>query len=321
MKPWKIVILDGERANPGDLSWDRISALGELTVYPRTAPADTVARIADNDIVIVNKTLITREILEACPSVKLITLFATGYNVIDVQAARERGIPVCNVPGYSTDAVAQMATALLLEICSQVGRHNQAVHDGAWCASEDFSFTVASLTELRGKIAGIVGYGAIGQAFGKILKAMGLELLVYARHPKPELQDEHTHYVNLDSLFARSDIVSLHCPLTAENREMIHAGTLAKMKDGAILLNTARGGLVNEADAAAALRSGKLRALGADVVSVEPIEPDNPLLTAPNVYLTPHIAWAPLETRDRLLDIVAENIRRFQEGRPQNVVN
>ena len=321
MKPWKIVILDGERANPGDLSWDRISALGELTVYPRTAPADTVARIADNDIVIVNKTLITREILEACPSVKLITLFATGYNVIDVQAARERGIPVCNVPGYSTDAVAQMATALLLEICSQVGRHNQAVHDGAWCASEDFSFTVASLTELRGKIAGIVGYGAIGQAFGKILKAMGLELLVYARHPKPELQDEHTHYVNLDSLFARSDIVSLHCPLTAESKGMIHAGTLAKMKDGAILLNTARGGLVNEADAAAALRSGKLRALGADVVSVEPIEPDNPLLTAPNVYLTPHIAWAPLETRDRLLDIVAENIRRFQEGRPQNVVN
>lgn len=321
MKPWKIVILDGERANPGDLSWDRISELGELTVYPRTAPADTVARIADNDIVIVNKTLITREILEACPSVKLITLFATGYNVIDVEAARERGIPVCNVPGYSTDAVAQMATALLLEICSQVGRHNEAVHKGAWCASEDFSFTVASLTELRGKTAGIVGYGAIGQAFGKILKAMGLELLVYARHPKPELEDEHTHYVNLDTLFTQSDIVSLHCPLTAESKGMIHAGTLAKMKDGAILLNTARGGLVNEADAAAALRSGKLRALGADVVSVEPIEPDNPLLTAPNVYLTPHIAWAPLETRDRLLDIVAENIRRFQEGQPQNVVN
>ena len=318
----KIVILDGERANPGDLSWDGIRALcDELTVYPRTSPEETVARIADNDIVIVNKTLIPRSVIEACPSIKMITLFATGYNVIDVEAAREHGIPVCNIPGYSTDAVAQMATALLLEICSQVGRHNDAVHNGAWCASEDFSFTVSRLTELHGKTAGLIGCGAIGQAFGKILKAMGLNVLYYARHPKYELADAQTRFVSLDELYEKSDIVSLHIPLTPSTREMIDRNAIAKMKDGVILINTARGAILNEQDVADALKSGKIHALGADVVSVEPIEPTNPLLAAPNAYFTPHIAWAPLETRDRLLKIVADNIRCFLEGHPQNVVN
>ena len=317
----KIVILDGERANPGDLSWDGIASLGELTVYGHTPPELTAERIADNDVVIVDHTEITRAVIEACPSIRLITLFATGYNVIDIQAAREHGIPVCNSPAYSTNAVAQMALAHLLEITSQVGRHNRAIHNGAWLNSEDFGSTVAGLTELTGKTAGIVGYGAIGQAFGRILKAMGLKLLVWSRHPRHELEDENTHYVNLDELFAQSDIVSLHVPLNDETRGMIDRNAIAKMKDGAILINTARGGLLNEADAAEALRSGKLRALGADVVSEEPILPTNPLLSAPNVNLTPHVGWAPKETRERLLGIVAENIRRFRDGHPQNVVN
>lgn len=317
----KIVILDGERTNPGDLSWACIGALGELTVYGHTSPEETVERIADNEVVIVDHTQITREIIEACPSIRLITLFATGYNVIDVEAAREHGIPVCNSPAYSTNAVAQMALAHLLEIASQVGRHNRVIHDGGWKSGEDFGSTVANLTELSGKTAGIVGYGAIGRAFGRMLKAMGLNLLVWSRHPKSELEDAQTRYVDLDELYAGSDVVSIHVPLNDETRGMIDRDAIAKMKDGAILINTARGALLNEADVAEALKSGKLRALGADVVSVEPIEPTNPLLSAPNVNLTPHIGWAPKETRDRLLGIVADNIRCFLEGRPQNVVN
>ena len=321
MKTWKIVILDGERVNPGDLGWEALRGLGALTIYPTTAPADRVAHIGDHEIVLADKTPLSREVLEACPSVRMIGLFATGYNHIDVEAARALGIPVCNAPGYSAWAVAQLAAALLLEICTQVGRHSAAVFGGDWQDTSYFCAVAPGLTEIAGKTVGIVGYGAIGQAFGRIMKAMGARLLVNARHIRPELEDDNTTYVNKQELLARSDIVSLHCPLTAETRGLIDRTALARMKDGAILLNTARGGLIVEADVAEALRSGKLRALGQDAFDVEPIRPDNPLLTAPNTWLTPHMGWAPHETRARLLDLVAENVRAFQAGTPRNVVN
>ena len=321
MNSWNIVVLDGERANPGDLSWAPLEALGNLTVYPHTAPEELAARSAGQDILIVDKLIISRKLLEACPSVKMIDLFATGYNHIDVEAAREQGIPVCNAPGYSSYAVSQLAAALLLEICTQVGQHNAALHSGVWQDASYFCRIAPGLSEIAGKTVGIIGYGGIGQAFGRIMKAMGANLLVYSRHVHPELEDDNTHYVTLEELFARSDIISLHCPMNEDSKGLINRATLAQMKDGVILLNTARGGLIVEEDVAEALRSGKLRALGQDAFSVEPIRPDNPLLTAPNAYLTPHMGWAPRETRERLLGIVAENIRCFQNGRPQNVVN
>ncbi len=317
----KIVVLDGERANPGDLRWDCLAELGELRVYPHTAPEEMAARIGDSEIVIVDKLEITRSLLEACPSIKMIALFATGFNHIDVEAAKERGIPVCNVPGYSSFAVAQLAAALVLEICTQVSRHNAAVHNGAWTDNSYFCSIAPGLSEINGKTVGIIGYGGIGQAFGRMMKAMGARLLVNARHFRPELEDEQTKYVSLDRLFAESDIISLHCPLNADNRGIINRENLAKMKDGTILINTARGGLVVEQDVAEALRSGKLRALGQDAFDREPITPDNPLLQAPNAWLTPHMGWAPHETRERLVRMVADNIRCYLEGRPINVVN
>ena len=321
MNKWNIVILDGARTNPGDLSWEPISKLGELTVYPFTAPEELISHIGDNEIVVLDKPVITREILEACPRLRLIALFATGFNNIDIKAARERGVTVCNAPGYSSYAVSQLAAALLLEICTQTGRHDAALKAGEWTDNAYFCRVAPGLTEIAGKTVGIVGYGGIGQAFGRIMKAMGAELLVKSRHPKPELEDEHTRYVSLDELLRRSDIVSLHCPLNDDSRGLINRGTLAKMKDGAILINTARGGLIVEEDAAEALRSGKLRALGQDAFSAEPIRPDSPLLSAPHTCLTPHIGWAPHETRARLIRLTAENIRAFRQGRPQNVVN
>ncbi len=317
----KIVILDGERTNPGDLSWAPLEALGELTVWPNTAPEQIAERIADYDVVIIDKPVITRQIMDACPALKLITLFATGFNNVDIVAAKEKGIVVSNAPGYSSHAVSQLAAALLLEICTRLGQHHRAIEAGEWTDNSHFCRMAPRMTEIAGKTVGVIGYGGIGQAFGRIMKAMGAELLVYSRRWHPELEDEHTHYVNLDELYARSDIISLHCPLNDDSRGMINAETLAKMKDGVILINTARGALIDEEAVAAALRSGKLAALGQDAFAVEPIRPDNPLLTAPNAYLTPHVGWAPHETRARLIGIVAENIRSFLEGRPQNVVN
>ena len=315
----KIVILDAYAANPGDLSWDEFAALGELTVYDRTAQEDAAARIGDAEVVFINKVRLTDEIFAACPNLKLVSILATGYNIVDLAAARRRGITVCNVPGYSTRAVVQMTFALLLEICQQVGLHSGAVHTGRWQTCPDFCFWDRPLIELDGKTMGIVGYGAIGSAVGTVAQALGMKLLVTARHEKPV--PEGARFVSLPELLAQSDVVSLHCPQTAENARMIDAGALAQMKDGAILLNTARGGLLDEQAVADALRSGKLLAAGMDVVSVEPIRADNPLLTAPNCFLTPHIAWAPLETRRRLQAISAENLRAFLAGKPQNVVN
>ncbi|MBS5429092.1 MAG: D-2-hydroxyacid dehydrogenase [Oscillospiraceae bacterium] len=315
----KIVILDAYAANPGDLSWDEFAALGELTVYDRTAPEDVAARIGDAEVVFINKVRLTDDIFAACPNLKLVSILATGYNIVDLAAAKRRGITVCNVPGYSTRAVVQMTFALLLEICQQVGLHSGAVHTGRWQTCPDFCFWDRPLIELDGKTMGIVGYGAIGSAVGTVAQALGMKLLVTARHEKPV--PEGARFVSLPELLAQSDVVSLHCPQTAENARMIDAGALAQMKDGAILLNTARGGLLDEQAVADALRSGKLLAAGMDVVSAEPIRADNPLLTAPNCFLTPHIAWAPLETRRRLQAISAENLRAFLAGKPQNVVN
>ena len=315
----KIVILDAYAANPGDLSWDEFAALGDLTVYDRTAQEDAAARIGDAEVVFINKVRLTDEIFAACPNLKLVSILATGYNIVDLAAAKRRGITVCNVPGYSTRAVVQMTFALLLEICQQVGLHSGAVHAGRWQSCPDFCFWNRPLIELDGKTMGIVGYGAIGSAVGTVAQALGMKLLVTSRHEKPV--PEGARFVSLPELLAQSDVVSLHCPQTAENARMIDAGALAQMKDGAILLNTARGGLLDEQAVADALRSGKLLAAGMDVVSAEPIRADNPLLTAPNCFLTPHIAWAPLETRRRLQAISAENLRAFLAGKPQNVVN
>jgi len=315
----KIVILDAYAANPGDLSWDEFAALGDLTVYDRTAQEDAAARIGDAEVVFINKVRLTDEIFAACPNLKLVSILATGYNIVDLAAAKRRGITVCNVPGYSTRAVVQMTFALRRETCQQVGLPSGAGPPGRGQTCPDFCFWDRPLIELDGKTMGIVGYGAIGSAVGTVAQALGMKLLVTARHEKPV--PEGARFVSLPELLAQSDVVSLHCPQTAENARMIDAGALAQMKDGAILLNTARGGLLDEQAVANALRSGKLLAAGMDVVSAEPIRADNPLLTAPNCFLTPHIAWAPLETRRRLQTISAENLRAFLAGKPQNVVN
>lgn len=317
----KIVILDGFALNPGDLDWSPLSRFGEVTVYERTgSEEEAIQRIGNAQIVLTNKVPITAAIMDACPSVKLICEQATGYNNIDITAAAKRGITVCNVPSYSTDSVAQLTFALLLEICHNVGLHNQQVHKGAWCDSPDFCFWSSPLTELSGKTLGIVGLGSIGQAVARIGKAFGMRILAFSRTQRPECAD-FAEYVSLDQLLAQSDVVSLHCPLFPETAEMINETSIGKMKDGAILLNTSRGGLVNEAALAGALRSGKLRAAAVDVVSSEPMTRDNPLLTAPNCYITPHIAWAPLEARIRLMNTLEENIRAWLNGAPQNVVN
>lgn len=315
----KIVILDGYASNPGDLSWGEFACFGELTVYPRTAPEQVISRIGDAEIVFVNKTPITAETMKACPRLRLIGILATGYNVVDIAAAKKRGIAVCNVPGYSTMAVAQMTFALLLELTQRVGQHTQAVFAGQWAQSPDFCFWNAPLTELNGKTFGVVGYGAIGQAVGRIAMAFGMKLLVTARHEKEVPQG--AEFVSLRELLERADVVSLHCPQTAENLHMINKESLSWMKPTAILLNTARGGLVEEKALADALRENRLAGFGADVVSKEPIEAGNPLLSAPNCVLTPHIAWAPKETRSRLHHIAADNLCAFLAGNPKNVVN
>lgn len=316
----KLVVLDGHAVNPGDLSWECLAQFGDVTVYERTKQEEAIARVKGADIVLTNKTAITAELLDACPTVKLVCVLATGYNVVDCQAARQRNIPVCNVPDYGTAAVAQFTFALLLELCHQVGHHDRAVHNGKWSSIPDFCFWDTPQMELAGKTLGIVGFGRIGRAVGRIARAFGMKVLAYNRSRHPE-GEEIGEYVDLDTLLAQSDIVSLHCPLTEENKGLICKETLTKMKPGAILLNTARGPLVNEQDVADALYSGKLRGMAADVVSYEPIDPSNPLLTAPNCIITPHMAWAPIESRQRIQDCTVNSIRAFLNGSPINVVN
>lgn len=317
----KLVVLDGQGINPGDLSWSCFDQFGTVTVYDRTkTEADTIARIGDAEVVLLNKTPITANVLDACPTVKLICVLATGYNVIDCEAAAKHQIPVCNVPGYGTDAVAQFTVALLLELCHQIGLHSQLVHDGAWTRCPNFCFWDTPQMELAGKTLGIIGFGSIGQAVARIAKALGMKVIAFSRTEYPHCR-ELTEYVDLDTLLQNADIVSLHCPLFPQTREIINESSIRKMKDGAILLNTSRGPLINENAVAQALRSGKLRGAAVDVVCEEPIPISSPLLTAPNCIITPHMAWAPVESRQRILDATVRNIYAYLKDDPQNVVN
>ncbi len=310
----KIIVLDGAVENPGDLSWEPLAALGELTVYDYTAPEDIISRIGDAPLILTNKAVISAEVMANCPNLRYIGVLATGYNVVDVAEAKKRGIVVTNVPAYSTPTVAQFTMALLLEICHHAGHHSRVVHEGKWSACRDFAFWDYPLMELQGKTFGIVGYGSIGKAVAKLAKAFGMKVLAYSRHGCEE------DYAPLDELYAQSDVVSLHCPLTRENAGMINAETLSKMKDGVILLNTARGGLINEHDLRDALLSGKVYAAASDVMAKEPLPADCPLLGLDNMIITPHIAWAATEARQRLMDIATENVAKFLAGDVQNNV-
>mgnify|MGYP001851284089 FL=1 len=319
----KIVVLDGYTENPGDLSWEELGKLGELTVYDRTSltdEAEAIARIGDAEIVFTNKTPITRKVLDACPGIRFISLLATGYNCVDYAYAREKGIPVANVPTYGTASVGQFAIALLLEICHHIGHHDASVHAGNWERCADWCYWDYPLIELAGKTMGIIGFGRIGQTTGRIARAMGMEVLAYDSHPS-DAGRAIAEYVDLDALLSRSDVVALHCPLFPETEGIINRETIAKMKDGAILLNNSRGPLVVEQDLADALNAGKLAAAGLDVVSTEPIRGDNPLLKAKNCIITPHISWAPKESRQRIMDCAVSNVKAFLAGSPVNVVN
>lgn len=320
----KIVILDGYTENPGDLDWKEISSLGEeFVVYDRTPddPAIIRERIRAAEAVFTNKTPLSREVLRACPALQFIGVLATGFNIIDLEAAREAGITVCNIPSYGTEAVGQFAIALLLEICHHIGHHDQAVHEGRWSQNADWCFWDYPLIELAGKTMGIIGFGRIGQCTGRIAQALGMRVLAYDQYPNASLESEHCHYADLDTVLRESDVIALHCPLTPETERIINAESLEKMKEGVILLNNSRGPLIDEEALCEALRSGKVAAAGLDVVSMEPIRPDNPLLAAPNCIITPHISWASRESRARLMHIAAENLKAFQAGKPQNVVS
>lgn len=316
----KIVVLDGYTLNPGDLTWESIERLGELIVYDRT-PADKVAeRIGDAEIVFTNKTPVTRETLDKT-NVKFIGVLATGYNIVDVEAAKEKGIPVSNIPTYGTASVSQLAIALLLEICHHAGAHSEAVKKGDWTKNPDWSFWNYPLIELAGKTMGIIGYGRIGQATGNVAQALGMNVIAYTNHPNKDIESETMKYVDLDEIFEKSDVISLHCPLFESTKGIINKDSIAKMKDGVIIINTSRGPLIVEEDLAEALNSGKVYAAGVDVVSTEPIKADNPLLNAKNIFITPHIAWAPKESRVRLMNLTVENLKAYLNGNPINVVN
>ena len=316
----KIVILDGYTENPGDLSWEGFENLGELIVYDRTPADKVIERIGDAEVVILNKTPLTEATMGACPNIKYIGVLATGYNVVDVAAAKERGIPVCNIPTYGTAEVAQFAIALLLEICHHIGAHGAAVQAGRWESCVDWCFWDYPLIALAGKTLGLIGFGRIGQATGRIAKAFGMHVIAFDEFEN-DAGREIGEYVSLDELLERSDVISLHCPLFPSTEGIINKENIAKMKDGVIIINTSRGPLIVEQDLADALNSGKVYAAGVDVVSKEPIEGSNPLLKAKNCIITPHIAWAPKESRIRLMDIAVENLQAFIDGNPVNVVN
>lgn len=317
----KIVVLDGYTLNPGDISWKGMEAFGDVVVYDRTNPEDIVSRIGDAEVVYTNKTPITKETLDACPNIKFIGVLATGYNIIDIAAAKEKGIPVSNIPTYGTAAVSQFAIALLLELCHHIGAHSDAVKAGEWSSNPDWCFWKYPLVELDGKTMGIIGFGRIGQDTGKIAQALGMKVLAYDAFKRPELESDTCHYVDLDTLLKESDVISLHCPLFPDTEGIINKDTIAKMKDGVMIINDSRGPLIVEQDLRDALDSGKVAGAALDVVSTEPIKMDNPLLGAKNVILTPHIAWAPKESRQRLMDIAVANLKAYVDGQPQNVVN
>ena len=319
----KIVVLDGYTENPGDLSWDELAKLGDLTVYDRTPvndEAEIIRRIGDAEMVYTNKTPISRRVIDACPNMKFISMLATGYNVVDYVYAKEKGIPVTNVPTYGTASVSQFSIALLLEVCHHIGHHDASVHAGNWANCIDWCYWDYPLIELDAKTIGIIGFGRIGQSEGRIAKALGMKVLAYDLYPNDSGR-AIADYVSLDELYAKSDVISLHCNLTPENTCMINKDSIAKMKDGVILINNARGQLINEQDVADALNSGKMGAAGLDVVYTEPIKEDNPLLKAKNCIITPHISWAPKESRQRIMDCAVENAKAYIAGSPINVVN
>lgn len=313
-------MLDAYTTNPGDLSWDNFSLLGDLTVYDRTPSDKVIERAKDADIVITNKTPITKEIIDCLPNLKFIALMSTGYNIVDYVYLKEKGIPVSNIPSYSTDAVAQLVMSFILELAMNVGLHSKSVRDGEWSECADFCYWKSPLTELTGKTLGIFGLGKIGRAVAERAKAFGMNVVAFV----PRIHGDEPDYIkllSLDEMLSISDVVSMHCPLTPETEGVVNEGFIAKMKDGAFFINTSRGAVVNEDALADALNTGKLGGAGLDVLSTEPPKKDNPLLSAKNCFITPHIAWASFETRKRLVAILYDNINAFINGKPQNVIN
>lgn len=315
----KIVVLDGYTLNPGDLNWDAMKMLGECEVHDRTAPGDVLARAAGAEILLTNKTPLAREHFLALPKLRYIGVLATGTNVVDLAAARERGITITNVPAYATASVAQFVFALLHECASHVGAHSQSVHAGAWTRCPDFCFWEYPLVELSGLTMGLIGFGNIGRAVARLALAYDMPVLAYVR--QPDNPPAGVQFASLEKVFRESDVLSLHCPLTPETRQLVNAGSLARMKPGAFLINTARGPLVDEPALAAALNSGRLAGAGLDVLSLEPPAADNPLLSAKNCIVTPHMSWGTRAARTRLMKTVVDNVRAFLAGKPQNVVN
>lgn len=318
-----ITVLDGYTLNPGDLDWKGLESLGTCRVYDRTSTTDTaeiIERIGDAEAVFTNKTPLPADVFEVCPSIRYVGVLATGYNVVDIQAARENGVVVSNIPSYGTSAVGQFAMGLLLEICHHIGHHDKAVHDGAWERNPDWCFWDYPLIELEGKTMGVMGFGRIGQMTGRIAKAMGMKVIANDKYEN-ESGREIAEYVDRDTLFRTSDVIALHCPLFPDTEGMINRENISRMKDGVIILNNSRGPLIVEQDLADALNAGKVYAAGLDVVSTEPIRPDNPLLNAKNCIITPHISWAPKESRERLMNIAVDNLKAFLAGGPVNVVN
>lgn len=316
----KIVVLDGYTENPGDLSWEGLEQLGDLTVYDRSSQDQVVERIGNAEIVLVNKVQLTKEIMAHTTNLKYIGVLATGYNVVDVEAAKAKGITVTNIPTYGTDGVAQYAIALLLELCHRIGEHSTTVFAGDWTTNADWCYWNSPQMELAGKTIGIIGYGRIGQKVGAIAAALGMTVIANDRSHTEGIV-AGAKMVDLDQLFSESDVISLHCPLFPETEGLINKETIAKMKDGVYIVNDSRGQLINEADLRDALNSGKVGGAAVDVVSTEPIKQDNPLLEAKNMIITPHMAWASREARARLMVIAVENVEKFQAGTPVNVVN
>ncbi|CAG5071501.1 Hydroxypyruvate reductase [Dyadobacter sp. CECT 9623] len=314
----KIVILDGYTLNPGDLDWAPIKMLGEVEIYDRSKPEEIVERAAGAEVVFVNKVVLSGAILDQLPGLKYIGVTATGFNNIDIEAAKKPGIIVTNVRAYSSASVAQQTFALLLSLVNRAEMHSQSVFAGEWAASADFCYWKSPLTELAGKTIGLIGLGDIGSQVAQIAIAFGMKVIAYRKHPKPV---EGIEMVSLDEIFKRSDVVSLHCPLTDGTKEIINKDNLAKMKSTAIVLNTGRGPLIHEADLAEALKNGVIAGAGLDVLSAEPPKGDNPLLSAPNCVITPHVAWATFEARKRLMQLAAENLSAFMKGNPINVVS
>ena len=319
----KAVILEGNSVNPGDISWEPVTSLCDVTIYGNTLESEKWDRIGGHEIVLINKVPMTREVFERFPEVRYVGVCATGYNVVDTEAAKEHGVVVTNIPAYSTDSVCQFTWAYILNLASRIGLHNECVRNGDWVKSDMFCFWKESPVELTGKTLGIFGFGSIGRKVAAAAPAFGMDVLVHTKHPEKytEYAGEHLRFVSEQELFAGSDVLTFHCPLTPETKGIVNRKNIDVMKDGVILVNLSRGPVIDEADVAEALRSGKIAAFGGDVISEEPMKESNPLRTAPNCYLTPHIAWATREARIRLVDIAAGNLKGFLEGKPVNVVN